>query len=193
MKPTFPPIPACAVCIQWREPHDPGIDEVEYRQPIAKLNLMLLRQRDPTGEKLPTDEMEVVARSEGDPERLFAEPNFGIYEQSIELILPAAGRYALRVEGRHPIGIRPGGSLGIRDQEIRWELKPRIFLDVVDAPTRAKGRIVFGDYESLLGGVAIPGDARSVVAVGAMRPSKQPESFSAWAPGWCRTCSSSRT
>ncbi len=171
------------ISIQWREPHDPGIDEAEYRQPIAPLNLMLLRQRDPNGEKVPSDEMEVIARSEGNPDRLLAEPDFGVYEQTIDVELPATGRYALRVDGRQPIGIRPGGSLGIREQEIRWELKPRIFLDVIDALTRAKGRLVFGDYESFLGGVAVPADARSVVAVGAMHASKRPQAYSAIGAG----------
>jgi hypothetical protein len=171
------------ISIQWREPHDPGLDELDYRQPIAPLNLMLLRQRDPNGEKAPSDEMEIIARSEGNPDRLLAEPDFGVYEQTIDVVLPAAGRYALRVEGRQPIGIRPGGSLGIRDQEIRWELRPRIFLDVLDAPTRAKGRLVFGDYESFLGGVAVPADARSVVAVGAMHASKRPQAYSAIGAG----------
>ena len=171
------------ITIQWREPHDPGIAETEYRQPIAPLNLMLLRQRDPKGDKLPTDEMEIVARSEGDPERLLAERDFGIYEQIIDVTLPSAGRYALRVDGKQPIGIRPGGALGIPEQEIRWELKPRIFLEVVDAPTRAKGRVVFGDYESFLGGVAVPADARTVVAVGSMDAGKKPQPYSAIGAG----------
>jgi hypothetical protein len=173
------------ITIQWREPHDPEIDESEYRQPIAPLHLLLLRQRDPNGEKLPSDEMEVMARSEGAPERLLVEREFGIYEQKIELTLPAAGRYAVRVDGKQPIGIRPGGTLGFRDQEIYWELKPRLFLEVTDAPTRAKGRVVFGDYESFLGGVAVPADARSVVAVGAMHADRRPEPFSALGAGLC--------
>ena len=171
------------ITIQWREPHDPEIAEFEYREPIAPLNLMLVRQRDPNAEKLASDEMEVMARSEGNADRLLAEPEFGIYEQAIDLTLPAAGRYALRVLGRHPIGVRPGGTFGIRDQEIRWELKPRIFLEVVDAPTRSKGRVVFGDYESFLGGVAVPADARTVVAVGAMHANRKPEGFSAIGAG----------
>ncbi|MCE9532150.1 MAG: hypothetical protein K8T89_13660 [Planctomycetes bacterium] len=169
--------------VQWRESHDPGISETEYRTPIAPLNLRLLRQRDPGAEKLANDEMEVIARTEGDPERLVSEPEFGVYEHAIELTLPAAGRYALRVEGKQPIGVRPGGSYGIKDQEVRWELRPRLFIEVLDLPTRSKGRIVFGDYESFLGGVAVPGDARTVISVGAMAPSRRPQGFSAIGAG----------
>jgi hypothetical protein len=161
------------ISVQWREPHDPEVAETEYRQPIAPLNLRLLRQRDPGAEKLATDEMEVIARSEGYPERLHSERAFGCYEQSIDVTLPAAGRYALRVEGRQPLGIRPGGALGIREQEVLWELKPRVFVEVLDAPTRAKGRIVFDDYITENGGVSVPADARSVVAVGAVDPMKR--------------------
>ncbi len=181
MQPQLRELPAGArirLSIQWREPHDPDISEMEYRLPIAPLNLTLFRQRDPSGEKLPSDEMELIARSEGNPQRLLAEREFGVYEHTIEVTLPASGQYALRVEGRHPLGIRPGGSLGIPDQEIRWELKPRIFVDVVDGLGRDKGRIVFGDYESFLGGVGVPADARTVVTVGAMNKDRRPQPYS---------------
>lgn len=171
------------ISIQWREPHDPEINVMDYRLPIAPLNLMLLRQRDPSGEKLAMDEMEIMARTDGSPEQLRLEPEYGVYEQSIDLTLPAEGRYAIRVSGKQPNSIRPGGSLGIRDQEIRWELKPRIFVEVLDAPTREKGRIVFGDYETFFTGVSVPADARSVVAVGAMHASKKPQGYSAIGAG----------
>jgi hypothetical protein len=171
------------VSVQWREPHDSQVAESEYRQPIAPLDLMLLRQRDPTAEKLASDDLEIMARSEGNAERLLAEPDFGIYEQSIELTLPAGGHYALRLDGKQPVGIRPGGALGIKEQEIHWELRPRVFVEVLDGATRAKGRIVFGDYSSEAGGVAVPADARTVVAVGALDASKRPEPFSAIGAG----------
>jgi len=171
------------VSVQWREPHDPKVSEVEYRRPLAPLSLMLVRQRDPDADKLADDEVEIMARSGTAPERLVSEPDFGIYEQSIELVLPAAGRYAVRVDGRQPNTLLPGGALGIREQEIHWEFRPRLFLEVVDPATRAKGRPIFGDYESFLGGVAVPGDARTVVGVGAMHANRQPEPFSAIGAG----------
>lgn len=171
------------ITIQWREPHDSRVSEEEYREPIVSLGLALLRQRDPTGENLPSDEMELMARSEGLPERLHIDPNFGIYEQSIELSLPASGRFALMVPGHKPLGIRPGGALGVNEQFAHWELRPRIFIQVLDDATRAKGRIVFGDYQSFLGGVAVPADGRNVIAVGAMHSSRKPQPYSAIGAG----------
>jgi hypothetical protein len=171
------------ITIQWREPHDWRVAEDEYREPIVFLGLMLLRQRDPNGDKVSADEMELMARSEGLPERLHIDPNFGIYEQSIELVLPASGRYTLAVPGNKPLGIRPGGSLGINEQEVHWDLRPRIFIQVLDDATRAKGRIVFGDYQSYLGGVAVPADGRNVIAVGAMNSSRRPQPYSAIGAG----------
>ncbi len=171
------------ITIQWREPHDPRVSEDEYREPIVSLGLMLLRQRDPSGEKLPADEMELMARSEGLPERLHIDPSFGIYEHSIELALPAAGRYTLMVPGYKPVGIRPGGAIGVSEQEVHWDLRPRIFIQVLDDVTRAKGRIVFADYQSYLGGVAVPADGRNIIAVGAMRATRKPQPYSALGAG----------
>jgi hypothetical protein len=171
------------ITIQWREPHDSRVAEDEYREPIVSLGLMLLRQRDPNGEKLPADEMELMARSEGLPERLHTDPNFGIYEQSMELVLPASGRYTLMVPGNKPLGIRPGGALNVNEQEVHWDLRPRIFIQVLDDATRVKGRIVFADYQSFLGGVAVPADGRSVIAVGAMHASRRPQPYSSIGAG----------
>jgi hypothetical protein len=171
------------ITVQWREAHDRDVAEDVYREPIAPLNMMLLRQRDPNAEKAPSDEMEPIAQSEGLAERLWVEREFGIYEQSLDVMLPAGGRYALRVEGKVPLGTRPGGSLGIADQAVHWELRPRLFIEVLDAPTKAKGRIVFSDYVSHLGGVAVPADAQSAIAVGAMHATRKPEPFSAIGAG----------
>ncbi len=167
------------ISIQWREPHDPEINEVEYRQPNVPMNLTLFRQRDPSGAKLATDEMELIARSEGEPERLHKAPPFGVYEQTIETTLPASGHYALRVEGRVPNSTRPGGVAGIPALQADIEIRPRIFVEVLDGPTQNKGRIIFEDYDVQLGVVAIPAEARLVMGVGALHMSKRPEPFSA--------------
>ena len=185
-QPDVPNLPANSrvrISMQWREPHDREVAETEYRDPIAPLKLLLLRQRDPSGEKLATDEMELIAQTEGLIERLRVEPEYGVYEQTLELTLPADGRYALRIDGKVPLGLRPGGTLGIVEQAVRWEMRPRLFIDVLDAPTRGRGRIVFNDYETQLGGVAVPADARTVVAVGAIQPNKAPRPFSAIGAG----------
>lgn len=181
--PSLPDKARIRITIQWREPHDSRVSEQEYREPVVSLGLMLLRQRDPDAKKLPADEMELMARSEGLPERLHIDPNFGIYEQSIELTLPAEGRYTLMVPGSKPLGIRPGGALGVNEQEVHWDLRPRIFIQVLDDVTRAKGRIVFGDYQSFLGGVAVPADGRNVIAVGAMHSTRRPQPYSSIGAG----------
>jgi hypothetical protein len=47
-----------------------------------------------------------------------------------------------------------------------WELRPRVFVESVDS----RGRFALADYSSEHGGVAVPADARSVLAVGAAGP-----------------------
>src|SRR5262249_54040799 len=98
------------VSVQWREAHDPEFlrhGEDAYREPLADLQLVLLHQIDPTGMKQPADDMEVVAQSSGLPQRLDNQPAAATYEQTLEFTVKDAGRYAVRVEGRAPRGIRP--------------------------------------------------------------------------------------
>ena len=167
-KETVADLPAGAVLrlsLQWREPHDPSLPEGDYREPIAPLRLSLVRQKDPSGTSAPSDEIDTVVRSDAVPERLYNEPNYGIYEQLLEVKIPEAGRYALRIEGMVPRATRPGVVL--KDLVTDWELRPRLFVEATDAATLAKGRIVLLDYSSDVG-VAVPGDARTVVSVGAL-------------------------
>src|SRR5207253_10892926 len=75
------------ISIQWREPHDPSFwqqGEDLYREPLADLRLLVLRQRDPAGSKLPADDMEIVARSDGVAQRLDNQPSSAAYEQVVE-------------------------------------------------------------------------------------------------------------
>jgi hypothetical protein len=165
--------------VQWREPHDPTLPESIYRAPVAPLRLQLVKQRDPSGAKSASDEVDVIAQSEGLPERLQIEPNYGIYEHSLEVTLPADGRYALRIEGRVPNSDRPAGVPTTEGQEIRWELRPRVFVESVDG----NGRYQLADYASEAGGVAVPADARSVVAVGAIDKDRKARPFSSFGAG----------
>jgi hypothetical protein len=126
--------------------------------------LQLVKQRDPSGEKFGSDEIDVIAESEGLPSRLHIEPNFAVYEHSLELTLPADGRYAVRLEGVIPPALRPVTVPTLQDQQIRWELRPRLFVESADG----QGKFMLADYASKDGGVAVPGDARSVFAVGAL-------------------------
>ena len=158
------------VSIQWREPHDPALSEVDYRVAVAPLRLQLVKQRDPSGTKYASDEIDLVAESEGLPSRLHIEREFAVYEHSLELALPAAGRYAVRVEGFVPPMTRPAGVPTLADQQVTWELRPRLFVESVDGQTRFQ----LADFSSAHGGVAVPGDARSVFAVGAVGPDGKP-------------------
>src|SRR5205807_9036983 len=90
------------ISFQWSEAHDPSFlrsGEDAYRVPLANVGLIVLRQRDPSGAKLPADDLEVVAYSTGLPQRLANRPDAAVYEQTVEFTADAAGRYALRVEG----------------------------------------------------------------------------------------------
>src|SRR5262249_19441504 len=88
--PAVPDLPEKArvrISIQWREPHDPELtNEADdpYRQPVVNLGLVVLKQRDPTGTKLATDDLDVVARSNAAAVRLRKEMSSGTYEQSVE-------------------------------------------------------------------------------------------------------------
>lgn len=98
--------------MQWREPHDPDYqprpgEPDEYLYPLARLRLVLLRQRDPDGKKLPADDLEVVAYSNDfssspprlwPTQRLLNQSTFAVYEVPLEFTVEQAGRYALRVE-----------------------------------------------------------------------------------------------
>jgi hypothetical protein len=80
--------------------------------------------------------------------------------------LPADGRYAIRLDGRVPESVRPYGTPVLRGQEVQWELRPRLFVE----PADGRGHVTLADYSSAAGGVAVPADARSVLAVGAAGP-----------------------
>lgn len=165
--------------VQWREPHDRMLGEADYRVPVAPLRLQLVKQRDPNGEKYASDEIDLVAESEGLPSRLHIEGNFAVYEHTLELTLPADGRYAVRLEGRVPASLRPGTVPTLPSQEVRWELRPRLFVESAGGG----GRFSLADYTTADGGVAVPADARSVLAVGAADPSGKPRATSSAGAG----------
>jgi hypothetical protein len=179
------------VSVQWREPHDPAFlrrGEDLYREPLARLRLVLLRQRDPSGELLPTDDMEEVSHTMGYgeryglPQRLANSPSSATYQQTLEFTIPRAGRYALRLEGRVPRGTRPRRAPHLPGLAKTWELHPRAFVEVVDEPSRAKGRPVFLDYATGQGTLGMPADARRVVTVGVAARSKKPLPYSGTGP-----------
>ncbi len=182
--------------VQWREPHAPDYflrlaEEDFYRNPLATLRVVLLRQRDPEAKAVPADLFEVVAVSAGRPQRLEHTPAGSIYEIALDVTLDKPGRYALRVErlpdalwvvgldprrkqpalakldGLNPVGIRPLGVpvLPLLTQD--WELRPRVLVETVDDAVRPQGRVVFADFATDAGTIGMPADARGVISVGA--------------------------
>jgi hypothetical protein len=195
--------------LQWREPHDPDYylpagDEDLYRRPLANLKLQLLRQRDPETKKLPADMFDLVARTTSWPQRLDHQPNGSVYEHVLEVPLADAGRYAIRVEkqvstqwlfvphperrtlsfhllsGLTPTGIRPLGAPTLPALEKDWELKLRVFVEVLDDTNRRLGRVVLADFPTDTGSIGIPMDARNVVSVGAANFNRRPQPYSAY-------------
>jgi hypothetical protein len=175
------------VTMQWREPHDPSLSAATddpYRTPIANLGLLVLKQRDPNGMKLPSDDMEVVARTYGTPVRLQLDSMTGTYEAAVEFDAPAGGRFAVMVDGRAPASIRPAGDIAGGAAGIRPEIRPRLFVELVNRESQANGRAVFMDYtedaqwppaemanQTLTGmrfaGVGMPADAVNALTIGA--------------------------
>jgi hypothetical protein len=186
-------LPAMArvrLTLQWREPHspeffrDPGDP---YRQPLAQLRLVVLRQRDPTGTRLPADEMEVVAASVGLPQRILNLPNAATYEQSVEFTVDPPGQYALRLLGSVPGSVRPRGAAalaGRSEEQPGGELRPRIFVEVRDDSSRGAGRPIFIDFATAEGGIGMPGDAYHTITVGSASADRFAEPYSALGPPW---------
>jgi hypothetical protein len=201
------------VTMQWREPHDPSFfwrpDERDrYLKPLAEMNLVVLKQRDPAAKELPADDFEVVGRSAVPAQRLENQPGGATYEQVVEFTVTKPGRYALRVERQLPTrwelqadpatgqailvergglaakGIRPVDAASLPALEAQWELRPRIFVSVIDQATSAKGRVLFRDFYTNQGSIPILADARSLIAVGAASLADEPQPYTAaGAPG----------
>jgi hypothetical protein len=212
--PRSPDLPAktrVRVSVQWTEPHDPDYffrrgEPDLYLQPLARLRLTVLRQRDPSGKKLPADDFDAVARTAERPQRLDNTPGSSTYEQALEFVAEAGGRYALQLKRQvgtrwvlvpepggelynlrlvtdlAPTGIRPLGTATLPALEKRWQLTPRLFVEAVGGPAAGKGRVVFHDFATDLGTVGVPADGRRVIAVGAADLEKRAESYSAPGP-----------
>jgi hypothetical protein len=165
------------VSVQWREAHEPiyaRAGEDPYREPLAKLRVVVLRQPDPAGAGRPADDLEVVAQSAGLPQRLDQSENSAAYEIAVEVPVKEAGRYAVRIEGRPPETTRPPGAPVLPSAQRYGELRLRLFV----ATTAGPGRAVLADFPTDAGSVGMPGDARAVMTVGAAdaRGRRQPDS-----------------
>ncbi len=135
------------VTLQWREVHAPewkrADDEDSYRRPIVPLQVVVLRQRDPSGKTAPADLFEVAARSTDLPDRVENTPRYAIYQSTLRFQVPdRPGRYAIRLEGRKPLSTLPPDFARLPGGE-KWELHPTLRLEIVDPATRARGRAIF--------------------------------------------------
>jgi hypothetical protein len=169
--------------LQWTEAHDPSFaahGEDLYVRPLADLRLLVLRQRVPSGSTVAGDDMELVATSVGLPERLANDPSSATYEQRLDLPIDSAGRYAVRIEGRVPRGIRPPGTPTFPAIEEFWELRPRLFVNATEAGKR--GRVVLLDYATGAGSLGMPAESRMLVTVGAADQEGRPEPWSTMGP-----------
>ncbi len=174
------------VTLQWREAHDATIkdsNDVYYRQPLIRYEMLLLRQRDPSGQFFPTDELELAALTETPARRLAFAPEYGVYEKTLDVIVPANGRYCLRVEGLLPPSTRPPELPTIPAAERKSEPTLRLFVEKVTNSPLPTDRIVFSDNLPFFGGVGVPADARYVLTVGSAFDERQPRRFSAVSAG----------
>jgi hypothetical protein len=154
------------VSLQWREAHEGlylRLGEDPYREPLARLRLVLLYQPDPAGARRPADDLEIVAQSAGLPQRLDQTLNGATYEQTVEVVVAKAGRYAVRVEGRAPEGIVPRGQPTLPGDRKTSELYLRLFVTTL----AGNGRAVWADHATEVGALGMPGDARTAITVGA--------------------------
>jgi hypothetical protein len=184
------------VSVQWREPHDPDYffraDEPDlYRKPLASLRPVVVRQRDPAGKDMASDDCEPVAVAFGAAQRLDNRPNMATYEQAVEFTAERGARYAVLIVRQQPerwqmvqepgtgrlllvlergltsTGIRPLGAPTLPALEKQWELWPRLFVECIDPVASTEGRMVFEDFSTEQGDIGMLADARTVVTVGA--------------------------
>ncbi len=136
------------VTLNWSEAHDPILSQDArdiYRKPLADLTVSILRQRDPTGTKLPTDVFEVVARSPFLPERVENDPRFSIYQNTLRFVVPpGGGRFAIQLAGSPPMSTLPADIEPTMPE--KQELRPKLVLEVADPKLRNQGRVVFEQF-----------------------------------------------
>ena len=150
---TIPAGTKLRVVTQWREPRGaagtPGVPALAFRPRI-------LRQLDPSGEKLASDEVDLAAGVTSPPMKLLETRSSDAYEQSVELTVPVAGRYALQVD------FGPAGKDLLPGTRQVFEVNPRVVLE-----TPGGGEVRFGTYAPNDAGVGVPGDSAAALTVGA--------------------------
>ncbi|MGL4423144.1 MAG: hypothetical protein ACRCZF_20955, partial [Gemmataceae bacterium] len=147
------------ITLQWREPR---ISETQFTPlPQYTPQLQLLRQLDPTGAKVASDELVVTAQSKGSPVTVHWAEATATYEQTLSVTVPVAGRYALRL-------VTPlNDSLLVPAQKRSIEVHPRVTLQ-----TKAGSRVVFDTFPAGATNVGVPGDTLGALTVGTQAQGK---------------------
>lgn len=128
------------VTLNWFEVHAQNGNN-NYRTPLANLNINVLKQRDPSGTKLPIDDFEVVARTPILADRVENSLRGSHYQLIVRFTVPpGGGRYALQVTGNVP------RSTGDASSTEHAEIHPKISLEVVDPIKRPLGKAIFEDF-----------------------------------------------
>jgi hypothetical protein len=161
------------VVLQWREVRDLGTFEPLGSQ--ANLHILALRQRDPTGRQLCSDDLNVIARSAQGPLLVARTARTATFEQALEFDVPAPGGYAVRIEGSAQSVMQVSLPVSIPAMEAFWELQPRL---IVTAIGRRDGHVILGDYQSDQGGPGMPADGVWVRTIGTSPTAGEPESRS---------------
>jgi hypothetical protein len=163
-------LPAGAVIrltLQWKEAHHPGplrVGEDVYREPLAKMKMVLVYQPDPNGKARPADDLEVVAQTAGLPQRLNQTLNSATWEQVLEFRVTKAGRYGVFIEGKPPESIHGVGEVHLPQSKKVSELRVRLFASTL----AGAGRAVWSSFTTKAAALGMPADARRVIAVGAV-------------------------
>jgi hypothetical protein len=177
----FPAGVRIRLALQWQEAHNPlylRTGEDAYRTPLFRPLLVLIAQPDPEGKKQPADDLQMVALSAPDPQRLNASATSAVYEQILEVTLPRAGRYAVRIEGRAPASTDPLGAPSVPAAR-RWsDLRLRLYVATLAGP----GRAVWQDFVTEVGSLGMPADAQAAIVVGAASARDEQQAYSANGP-----------
>jgi hypothetical protein len=177
-KPDLPAGTKVRLNLQWTEAHDStaAVSTERYRTPLNDLRPVIVKQRDPNGKTTSSDDLVVISRAVPLAQMIGRGDDWATFEQTIEFTVDQPGRYAVRLEAKLAASTAPPEIELPPASRRKGEVFPRLF---VDSPSRDKGRPVFIDFRTVAGGVSTPGDARSVVVVGAADAQGKAQPYSA--------------
>jgi hypothetical protein len=159
--------------LQWAEARNPDFPVPLSSQ--AAPRILLLRQRDPTGRRLGTDDLNVVARAQR-PAAVVTQTGRSVtFEQILEFPVDTPGRFALRVESPAGLAVRVPQEPALPALDRAWEWQLRLF---VTSRGRAGGQVVLRDFAPDVGGPGMPADAVTLPTVGTAPAEGGPEPLS---------------